>query len=151
MSSNLVVSLLFWGSFDRLWTYMIHLPDKYEIALLAVAAGFLTYMITAISRTTSIDPELKTAVIRSTLFNHPVKEKHFDLSTSAWIQARHIGSKLDSKFECVALEVGTVGYKTTRLMSLPYDSGKGIPDAEMWCERIAASLGIQNKGYMQLW
>jgi hypothetical protein len=99
-----------------------------------------------LERKSTIALDKKVLRVATSIFGRIFKQRETDISNAAWVRARVVGSYQTQ----IAVEVGTIGYSTTELILLSSQSGKGIPEAEMLCARVAEKLNIHNKGFKGL-
>lgn len=97
-------------------------------------------------RQSSIVVEQRTLKVTTSLFGRVIKLRQQDISNAAWVRARIIGSYQTQ----ITVEVGTIGYITTELVRIAHKDGKGVPESEMLCARVAEILKIPNKGFKGL-
>ena|SRR3990167_6936429 len=119
-------------------------PIIASAATISVVIGLLVSK--GLRRKSSILVEDRTLKVTTFLFGKQIHQRHKDLLDAAWVRARVIGHHQTQ----IAVEVGTVGFRTTELVRVANKNGKGIPQAEMLCARVAANLNIPSKGFKGL-
>ena len=125
----------------RITDLLIHKVGKREFIACIVATLASYYLATRVEKSASLTEQSLSVLVSA--FGFRISNKKTDISNAAWVRARNTGRH----FTEIVIEVGTTGYKTTELCKLPYQSGKGVPLAEEWCERIASYLKLPTKGY----
>lgn len=145
--TRIAIAVVLCVSVLNAWTHLVHYPNLREIVCIVLGSSAFMVISMGLSWTTAIDIQQKAAITATSLFGRTLWSKKADISAGVWIRARQTSSKLDT----ITLEIGTAGYQTTLLMTLPDGAGKNIPEAEQWCERIASGLGIQSTGYRRQW
>ena len=152
-SSSLVASLSWWiaalgviAAELRLFALIEHGLNPDLVIGLTTAMLIALLFSAGLTRRCVLDPSSRTVERITSLYGCIVNRKSVSVAQAAWVRARITGSYNAN----VSVEVGTSGYLTTELVSLPNFSGRGVAKAEIICAQVANALEIPNKGFKGL-
>lgn len=128
-------------SFGNMYSHARSSETELLITVFATITIILFSLYIKIERTTLFSfPPDKIIIIRYRIFGFVVREKSIHAQRYMWARVRQQGEKSD-----FFIEVGTRGFETLNIFTIPYENGNGFERAQDILEDISKLWSIEKK------